>query len=111
MTDYLVQQREAQSQAQADQWLDQQLSAAQQKHGKFDEQFVLAQMQGGKSIDEAVQAFHNLRQQWGAPPPPPLITGAGGGIASGNTDLRKMNDQQVSSLAAQYLESAFRQGQ
>lgn len=111
MTDYLVQQREQTAQQEADKWLDNVMADATKKYGKFDEKFVAAQMAGGASIEQAVQAFQQLRQQWGAPPPPPLITGAGGGIANMNTDIRKMKDEQVSSLAAQYLESAFRQGQ
>lgn len=109
MTDFLVQQQEKTSQAEADRWLDDLMSQAEKKYGKFDQRFVAAQMAGGASIDQAVQAFQQLRQQWGAPPPPPLITGAGGGIANNSVDIKKMNDQQVSSLAAQYLQSAFRE--
>jgi len=109
MTDYLVQQREQQAQAEADRWLDEQMAAAEKKYGKFDEKFVAAQMAGGLTIDQAVQAFQQLRQQWGAPPPPPLITGAGGGIANMNTDVRKMNDQDTHNLAVQMVQSAFRQ--
>lgn len=110
MTDYLVQQREQQAQAEADRWLDEQMQAAEKKYGKFDDKFVAAQMAGGATIDEAVQAFQQLRTQWGAPPPPPLITGAGGGIANMNTDVRKMNDQDTHNLAVQMVQSAFRTG-
>ena len=109
MTDYLVQQREQQAQAEADRWLDEQMAAAEKKYGKFDDKFVAAQMAGGMTIDQAVQAFQQLRQKWGAPPPPPLITGAGGGIANMNTDVRKMNDQDTHNLAVQMINSAFRQ--
>lgn len=108
MTDYLVQQREAQQQAQADQWLDQELAAARKKHGDFDNDYVLAQMQKGLSADEAAQAFHSLRSKWGAPQPAPLIMGAGGGIPGMNQDVRKMKDGEVSNLVTQMLNQTFK---
>lgn len=111
LTDYLVQQREAQAKAEADAWLDSELTAAKKKHGDFDTDYVLALMQKGMSADEAAQQFKSLTQKWGAPAPAPLIMGPGGGIPNMNQDVRKMKDREVSSLVAQMLDSTFKQAQ
>lgn len=108
MTDYLSLQRQQQEQQQADQWLDNELNAARKKHGDFDNDYVLAQMQKGFSADEAAQAFIQMREKWGAPAPKPLIMGPGGGIPGSNTNVRNMKDQEVSSLVAQMLDQTFK---
>jgi len=111
LTDYLVQQREAQQKAEADQWLDSELTAAKKKHGDFDTDYVLALMQKGMSADEAAQQFKSLQTKWGAPAPAPLIMGPGGGIPNMNQDVRKMKDRDVSNLVAQMLDQTFKQAQ
>lgn len=112
LTDYLVQQRQASEQSEADKWLDGELTAAKKKHGDFDEDYVVALMhQRQMSADEAVTQFKSLQSKWGAPQPAPLIMGPGGGIPNLNQDVRKMKDRDVSSMVAQMLDQTFKQAQ
>jgi hypothetical protein len=112
LTDYLSQQREQQMQAEADRWLDSELTSAKKKHGDFDEDYVVALMQHrGLSADDAVAHFKSMQTKWGAPAPAPLIMGPGGGIPNMNKDVRHMKDREVSSLVAQMLDQTFKQAQ
>lgn len=107
MAQHLVQQRERELAAQQDAQLEQELSAAKQKYGNYDERYVLALMQNGMSADEAVQSFQQfVSNEAKKYAPKPLIMGTGSGIPSQGLDVKKLDEKGRRNLAMQMLQAA-----
>lgn len=95
----------------ADKELDDELNAAREKYGDFDERYVLALMQNGLSADEAAQQFAELKQSL-APKPfaPSILSNSGGtGVPSNAIDPTKLSSKETRALVAQMLAEAAKQ--
>lgn len=108
MAQHLVQQREAELAAQQDKVLEKDLSAAREKYGNFDEEYVLGLMVGqGMDADKAVQRFHqfvvNEAKKYA---PKPLIMGTGSGIPNQGIDVKKLDEAGRRNIALQMLKAA-----
>lgn len=113
MAQVMLNQRQAELDAQADADLDTELKALQGKHkdrGGFDERYVLALMQNGFSSEDAVNAYFEFqekeRQKFGVKP---LIMGSGGGLPNPTTDVRKLDEAGRKNLVAQMLQGYAQQ--
>jgi len=107
IAEYLYKQRQQELEAQQDQMLERELSALRQKHGDFDERYVLALMQGGQTAEQAVQGFKQFQEETAKNyKPKPLIMGAGGSFPGGNFNPAKASDGQVNNIVVQMLEAA-----
>lgn len=104
---------QAKQAAQADWALDKELNELKEKHGEYDEKYVLAMMQNGMSGEEAVQAFNNLKTNFAQNRPfaPNILSTASGGagVPSNAIDPTKLSSKDTKSLVAQMLEAAARQ--
>lgn len=103
----------AKQESAADKSLDDELNAAREKHGDFDERYVLALMQNGMSADEAAQEFKGFQQSIAPKPFAPSVLGntSGGGNAlpSNAIDVTQLSQKDTRSLVAQYLQQAAQQ--
>lgn len=99
-------QQEAQQQAQ----LDFELQSLRQKHGNFDENYVLTQMYAGMTGEQAVQAYKAAIQQavnaaQTQQPSPPFM-GGGAAPPQETFDPRKAKDGDVKNLVAGLVSAA-----
>lgn len=113
MAEYLIQQEDAKKQAAADAAIDNELTQLKQKHGDFDERFVVTQMMNGATGEQAVQMFqqavnHAVAQR--QRPSAPTIMNAGGGIPSQTVDVGKLQKKEVLSLVQQMLAQGAQEG-
>jgi hypothetical protein len=93
--------------AAAERQLDLELNAAKDKYGEYDERFVLARLQAGDSVDQAVQAYHAIAEEAAKRARPRFqFLGAGGGVPATPIDTRKMSDKDRNQLALEYLQAA-----
>lgn len=105
-------------QREAEQQLDADLKAAVEKHGAFDEGYVLSLMAAneGVDLDTAIQSYQQMAQnilQQNPRPFAPTVMGnsAGGtGLPSQAIDPRKLDGKATRDLVAQMLEAANRDG-
>lgn len=100
---------------QLDQALDDEITAAKEKHGDFDETVVLGWCaanpqlsieQAAVRYNQAIEAAVAKRQA----PNVPTIMGGGGSLPSQAIDPAKLTRSDTKSLVAQYLEAANREG-
>lgn len=113
MGQFLVTQHQAQRQAQEDAVLNNALSDARTRLGNFNEDFVLLQMEKGKSVDDAVKAWHGVLQGQanaaGQPggtvtplnPTPPVL--AGGSVPNGHVEAKNLSSKDTRDLVVQFL--------
>lgn len=96
----------------ADNALEKELSDLKEKHGEYDEEFVLTKMLNGASAEDAVKSYQDLVQRVTPKPFAPSVLGGGnggGGIPSNAIDPTKLSRTDTKSLVAQMLEQAARQ--
>jgi len=95
---------------QAEMELDKELNAARNKHGDFDEEYVVTMMQTGMTADNAAAKYKALVESAAKqfkPPPPMMLGGGGGGVpGSGQPDPRKMTPQERRKLTVDILNAA-----
>jgi len=106
MANILMAKQQQEMEAQEDALLQKDLDAAAQKHGKFDEEFVIAKLMANPNMtaDQAVQSYHQwANQQAQTYRPRPLVMGSGGGIPGNNTDVRKLDSAGTKDLVQQML--------
>jgi len=116
MAQYLIAQQQAQDDAAEDKQLDADLKAAKEKHGDFDEDWVLQRvMYFNEDPDTAVQKYHQHVQQIitnhrnpsaGAP----VIMGSGGGTPVTPTVTSNMSGKDRRALMVQMLANAHANG-
>lgn len=114
LTRAMTSQHQAQQNAAADRALDEELSAAQKKHGEFDEQYVLSLMNVRKmSADEAVtawkQSIQTYAEKMGFAGPKPFFMGGGSAVPGTNVDLKKASDAETKDVVIQMLAAAAQQ--
>jgi hypothetical protein len=110
MAQVIVSAREKELAAQQDAALDKELSDARTKHGNFDERYVLALMQNGMGVEEAVQSFQQfVTNEAKKYTPRPLIMGTGSGIPTQGLNPKNMDDAGRRNLAMQILQAHARE--
>lgn len=104
---------QAKQAAQADWALDKELTDLKEKHGEYNERYVLAMMQNGMSGEEAIQSFNELKNNFtqNRPFAPNILSTASGGagVPSNAIDPTKLSSKETKGLVAQMLEAAARQ--
>ena len=115
MAQLLVQQRQAETDAQVDSELESDLKAAQEKHGDYDEEWVLTKMYNNPnlSVDEAVQAYKEFEQgilSRNRKPGPPVMS-PGGSVPNQDFKPSGLDSQGKRGLVAQMLAQAAQQNQ
>lgn len=97
-------------QQKAEKELDLELAGLKKKYGDFNEDFVLAMLDTGKTGEEAVKAYHQWRdEEVGKYVPKPLFMGSGGGLPNQNVDPTKMTEAQTKDTVIQMLRAAAHQ--
>jgi hypothetical protein len=92
----------------ADAELEKEFKQLKDKHGEFDENFVIAQMMQGLSGDDAVKAYQSLvdrvlTDRAKAPAPRLLGSGTASIPGEGKVDVRKMDSGQTKQFVTAYL--------
>lgn len=93
--------------AQAEKELDDELNSLREKHGDFDERYVLAMMEMDMTGEQAVQAYkeltQNLLQNNPRPFAPSILgnSGGGSGLPSQAIDPTKMQPKEIRNLVAE----------
>lgn len=106
----LYDERQKSMEAQADSQLDNELASMKSKYGEYNERYVLAMMQNGMGVEEAVKSYFEWRdQEVGKYGYKPLIMGSGGNMPSQNVDVKKLNDAGTKNLVVQMLQAAQQQ--
>lgn len=103
---------QAKQDATADADLDRELNSLKEKHGEYDEDYVLAKMQNGMSGEDAVKSYQALVQRITPAPFAPAVLGnrgGGSGIPSGAIDPTKLSGKETRNLVAEMLAAAQRQ--
>lgn len=102
--------------AQADSDLDTELNALKQKHGDFDEKYVLAYMNAGMTGDQAAQSYNQMKNSMLTNNPRPFApsvmgnnSGQGAGIPSDAVDVTKLNGKETRNLVVEMLARAASQ--
>lgn len=112
---FLVQQRQEEESAAADEELQTELAGLKDKHGDFDEQWVLmkAITDPDKPLEHFVQEYKTFVSGIleNARKPGPKVLGGGGAAPSSQISPREMNDSQRKSYIAQLLEQSARNSQ
>jgi hypothetical protein len=111
MARLLLEARQEQEEQEEDALLEDELSAARQKYGDYDEGYVLGLALNGKSVEDAVRQYKALEQRLSGTPNQrqPVVMGSGGGApGSAPVDPRKLSDRETKSLVTQMLEQAAR---
>jgi len=115
MAQALIAQNQQAQEAQEDAELDSQFEAAKQRHGDFDEDYVMKHLyfSGHDNVDEAImdeaieswkQHVQGIIQGYRSPSQnAPVIMGGGGGLPSQQTPVGQMNGNQRRALVAQTL--------
>jgi hypothetical protein len=111
MAQYLMTQQQEQQQAQEDDLLDQALAELQEKHGAFDERYVLTLLANGYDPEQAVLEYKNAIQQatGGQPvkPQAPTILGSGGGTPTTTiANPSELNPKDTKNLIVEMLKAA-----
>lgn len=113
MAQLLVQQNQTAQQAQEDQALESELAELHEKHGDFDERWVLTQAmaQPDKSIEDLVQEWNSFRTSvlTEARQPGPKILSASGGAPDNQMDVKSLGDTDRKAYVAQLLQAAAQQ--
>lgn len=107
MAQILVTKGEQDAEAEEYAKLESELAAAKKEHGEFDERFVLALMQNGATLPEAVSEYSKfvdgVRAQHNRPAVPRIISPGSAIPQSGGIDPTKLNPRETRDLMAKYL--------
>lgn len=112
MARMLLEARQQQEVEEQDAQLKQELDAARQKYGDYDEGYVLGLALNGKSVDEAVRTYKQLEQRLtgqASQRRQPVVMGSGGAVPGQNPiDPTKLSDRETKDLVTQMLQQAAR---
>lgn len=118
LTGNLTERQEQELATQQQQYLDGILSDLHEKHGDFDDTFILAQLAyRAATPDQAIQAWKEVTSKFGAPIPdpnsttPPTPIPSNGGVPSTQFSAEDLKDGDTKALVAQLLEQAAQQNQ
>lgn len=117
MAQMFLTQQQQEASDQADDELENELSALRTKHGDFDETYVLARMAQGQTADQAISAFSELKNSLLTENPRPYApkviggssSGQGSGVPSGAIDVTKLSGGETRNLVADMLRRAAEQ--
>lgn len=113
MAQILIAQEQQRQQAAEDAALDAELSAAREKHGNFDEDFVLRYVASGMNMDQAIGAYQSMvnsaRSAANRPAAPTVISGSGP-LPSQQINPSSLNNKDTRALVAQMFKAANQQG-
>lgn len=105
-----LQDQESKTHAQQDEELDKTLTALKEKHGEFDEDYVLAKMSIGVDAEKAVEAYMAAIQgqvnKRSATPQIPAILGGGGAAPQGEGKITDASSSDVKKLVANLLKNS-----
>lgn len=106
-----MQRQNEETQRQADQELENTLSAMKQKYGEYDEEYVLGVVlaRGGdlRALEPAIQKYQQMMgQNRQADPNIPNVLTPGGGLPVEKVDPRKLDGQSTRNLVAEMLKAA-----
>lgn len=102
----------AKEDAAADAALDKELNGLREKHGDYDEDYVMTKMMSGMSGEEAVQSYQALVQRVTPQPFAPNVLGSssgGTGLPSNAIDPTKLSGKETRNLVAEMLAAAKNQ--
>lgn len=108
MAQIILREQEKQQEADRDTALQNELQQLKEKHGDFNDRFVLGHMATGTSGEEAVKAYQEMVQQIRTedrrPKPPKLLSSGNAGIpGTGKVDVTKLDGKATKELVIQYL--------
>lgn len=113
MANILLAQEQQRQQASEDALLDNELKQAHEKHGKFDEDFVLRYLNSGMNMEQAVGAYNSMlnqaRSDANRPGAPTTLSGSGP-LPSQQVDPTKLNGSDTRKLVAEMYRAANKQG-
>lgn len=113
MANILLAQEKARQETAEDALLERELKAAHDKHGEFNEDFVLRYLNSGMNMDQAIGAYQSmtnqLRSDANRPQAPNVINGSGP-LPSQQIDPAKLNGSDTRKLVANMFKAANRQG-
>ena len=108
----VLREQQAKANAEADAALDTELSNLREKHGDYNERFVLAMMQNGMTGEQAVQEWQSIRNETLQNNPRPFApnvmgnSGGGSGYPSQAIDPTKLSGKETRNLVAEMLAAA-----
>lgn len=108
----LLQEQEQKQQAQEDAALEQELKNLHEKHGDFDENWVLPRAMQIGDLNKAVEEYNNLVNSIltnNNRPSAPVVLGSGGGLPATGIDPTKLNDKETKNLVTQILNDAAKE--
>jgi hypothetical protein len=112
MAEILLKQEKDRLAAEEDAELEQYLSGLKEKHGDYDEDYVLAHMQLGMSGEDAIAKYKQMLSAVSAPrTPAPAVLGSGGSLPSQSIDPAKLSSKDTKDLVAQMLAQAANQSE
>jgi hypothetical protein len=94
--------------------LDEELAQLKDKHGEFDESYVLGLIISNPqmSTEDAVTAWQNSIRTYSEKlgyTPKPFFVGGGGNVPGQNVDVKKLDDRGTKDLVVKMLEQAAMQ--
>lgn len=115
MAQLLVQQRQTETEAAEDSELEQDLKAARDQHGDYDEEWVLTKLYNNSemTVDDAVKAYKEFESGIASrhrQPGPPVL-GPGGSIPNQDFNPKNLDSQGKRQLVQQMLAQAAQQNQ
>lgn len=94
MAQIMVQQNQQNEENEADAELEREFEDLHEKHGDFDEGYVLSQMMSGAEPEEAVEAYNEFVNRIRSEEKrPPTVMGEGGSVTSSNVDPSKLDSK------------------
>lgn len=107
---WVLEQHEMQQNAEEDANLDQEMTNLAEKHGEYDENYVMGLMLTGVNAEDAVMQYHQLVQNIASKPrandSAPVIMGSGGGLPSGAVKVSELTEDNRQKLVADMLRQA-----
>lgn len=109
----VLREQQAKANAEADMALDTELNQLREKHGDYNERFVLAMMQNGMTGEQAVQEWQSIRNDTLQNNPRPFApnvmgnSGGGSGYPSQAIDPTKLSGKETRNLVAEMLAAEF----
>ena len=114
IANYLAMQAQQQQQQEADAQLAQELDALKQKHGEYDERYVITLAASGMPLEDAVKQYHqfvdSVRNQPRADANVPNILSPSGGVPSEQVNPADMTPEQRKAFVIAALAQANGQG-
>lgn len=107
ITGELLQRKEAEEEAEANEAFDEYLDELREEFGEYDEDYVVGLIAAGVDGEEAVQRFQQFAQQYQTPQPknaaPRVMSGGGGIPNNAPPDVSRLSNQDTQKLIEELL--------